>query len=397
MTKYCPLRKTMHLFEEDMNIMEMFCFNEFSEDVEFRKDPEWANASKGDILNDQDIIQLKYYITKTKDFEPSKQIIGDSCFLAARQHSYHPVKNYIESVQWDGVYRCDEWLINAAGCSDNEYVRMASSKFLIAAVARIYNPGCKFDHMLILEGSQGIGKSTLVENMAGSWFLDTNFDHRDKDLIDSMRGVMIVEISELGGMNKKDIDWLKSFLSKKVDRVRLPYAARSKDFKRKCVFVGTYNPSGNNMYLRDDTGNRRFWPVECIGEINIAYVRDNRAQLWAEALVRFRKSEDYYIQDNVALEILAGIHEERELEGPMYSTIKEWLKSQVNGEVEMNDIIQQGLKINMANRMPRDLLGVQTLIGITMKKLRWKKGTNQDRHKYFETEDSLTVKGEWDE
>jgi len=361
--------------------MDIFCFNEFSEDVEFLKHPEWGVANKGDILSDQDIIQIKYYITRTRDFEPSKQIIGDACFLAARNRSYHPVKRYIESVQWDGVPRCDSWLIESANCEDNCYVRMASSKFLIAAVARIYNPGCKFDYMLILEGSQGIGKSTLVEQMAGSWFLDTNFDHRDKDLIDSMRGVMIVEISELGGMNKKDVDWLKSFLSKKVDRVRLPYASRSKDFKRKCVFIGTYNPSGNNMYLRDDTGNRRFWPIECRGSINIEYIKENRAQLWAEALVRYNNGERYYIENKTALDILANIHQDRELEGPMHQTISEWLIGKHS--TTMNALIQEALHINMQTKMPKELLGVQTLVGITMRKLKWRKGSNEERHMYF--------------
>jgi len=385
MSKYCPLDKTMKIFIKDGSLADLFRFNEFSEDIEFRKKPCCTLSQEGDVLADQDITQLRYYVTATHSFEPPKQIIADACFLRSINYNYHPVKDYIESIKWDNIPRCDEWLIKTVNCEDNYYTRMASSKFLIACVSRIYNPGCKFDHMLILEGEQGIGKSTLVEELAGQWYLDTNFGHKDKDLIDSMRGVFIIEISELSGMNKKDVDWLKSFLSKKVDRVRLPYAARSKDFKRKCVFIGTYNPSGNNMYLRDDTGNRRFWPIECGSFIDISYLKNNKNQLWAEALIRYRNGEKYYIDNEKALNILSGLHGDRELESPTHIKIEEWINPGM-GEVCMNDIIEKCLKINTDGKLPKDLLSVQTIIGIIMRKLKWKKGTNENRDKYYPPE-----------
>lgn len=382
MTKQSPLSKTMGLLQNDTNLFDIFKFNEFSEDVEYTKTPEWdLGVIPGKSLDDQDLTQLRYYLGTIHDFEPARNIIGEACFLMAKRKSYHPIKKYIESVKWDNVKRIDTWLIDSINCDDNVYTRMASSKFLIAAVNRVYNPGCKFDHMLILEGPQGIGKSTLAEIMAGDWYLDTNFDHRDKDLIDSMRSSFIIEISELSGMNKKDVDWLKSFLSKKVDRIRLPYASRSKDFKRKSVFIGTYNPSGNNMYLRDDTGNRRFWPIECRESVNLAYLRANKAQLWAEAHHRYKLGEQYYIDDKVALMILANIHNDRELESPTHIMIREWLG--VRNQVAMNEIIQDCLKINMEGKRPKDLLSAQTTIGIIMRKLKWRKGCNENRHIYY--------------
>jgi len=390
MAKNLPLKKTIKIFSQDAYLSDVFMFNEFSEDVEFYQVPEWdSKVEVGKILEDRDIVDLRFYVSKVHDFEPQKNVMGDACYLSARLRSYHPVKDYIQAVKWDNMPRIDEWLYKTVGCEDNCYTRQVAAKFLIATVARIYNPGCKFDYMMILEGSQGIGKSTLVEELAGNWFLDTNFSHKDKDLIDSMRGVFMVEISELSGMNKKDVDWLKSFLSKKVDRVRLPYAARSKDFKRKCVFVGTYNPSGNNMYLRDDTGNRRFWPIECGERLNVAYVRENKGQLWAEALTRFKTGEKYHIEDPVALSILDEMHGERELESPTHNMIKRWLVGKPV-HVSMEDIITDCLKTDMIRKSPRELLSMATTIGIIMRKLKWRKGTNECRNIYYRPAEELT-------
>jgi putative DNA primase/helicase len=373
----------MAIFHENPQFSSLFGFNQFSENIEFLSQPEWDKSiQKGDMISDDDITGIRYYISDIHHYEPSKQIVGEACLLTSKRRSYHPVKNYIESVKWDGVSRIDSWLRQAVGCEDNVYTQMAGAKFLIAAVNRVYRPGCKFDHMLILEGGQGLGKSTLVEEMAGDWYLDTNFGHKDKDLIDGMRGAFLIEISELTGMNKKDVDWLKSFLTKKVDRVRLAYAARTKDFKRKSVFIGTYNPSGNNMYLRDDTGNRRFWPVECT-KVDLDYVRKNKAQLWAEAYARYKEGEVYYLTDPEAVEILTGMHSERELESPTHVKIRNWLEQKPRREVSMHELIEECLKINTDGRNPKEVLSVSTTVGIIMRKLRWTKGTNYYRHMYY--------------
>lgn len=382
MSSICHLKKTIGYLNEGEDLHGLFAYNEFTEDVEFLKSPIWnEKIKKGKMLDDDDLSEIRFYISTIHDYEPSKHIVAEACLLTSKFNTYHPVKEYIEKTNWDKVPRIDEWLIKSAKCEDNVYVRSASSKVLIAAVNRIYDPGCKFDHMLILEGRQRIGKSTLVEIMAIDWFLDTNFENRDKDLIDSFRGAMLIEISELSGMNKKEVDWLKGFLSRKVDRVRLPYASRSKDFKRKCIFIGTYNPSGNNMYLRDDTGNSRFWPIECKGNIDFEYLKKNRMQLWAEAYCRHKQGEKYYIHEPEALKILQGVHNEREFESPTYVKIKEWVR--FRGEVTMNVIIEECLKINMEKQLPKSLASISTTVGIIMRKLKWTKGTNDLKHTYY--------------
>lgn len=397
MAKNLIFKKTVEFMEADQQINAILAFNQFSEDIEFLRTPEWdPSIFAGKTLDDQDITQLRYYLSNIHNSEPARAVAGEACYIISKRHSYHPVKKHIEAAHWDNIQRIDEWLINSVHCEDNPYTRAVSAKFLIATVARVYNPGCKFDHMLILEGDQGIGKSTLVELLAGDWYLDTNFNNKDKDLIDSMRGALIIEISELTGMNKKDVDWLKSFLSKKVDRVRLPYAARSKDFQRKCVFVGTYNPSGNNMYLRDDTGNRRFWPVECNGMINFSYVKEYKNQLWAEALVRYKNKEKYFIYEPEVIEILNGMHRERELESPTYNTIREWLNDKT--EVSMREILEDCM--GMKGKSPSEQLSGAIIVGIIMKKLGWRKGINTKRDRYYLPNKTTTSKQEpiiWEE
>ncbi len=364
--------------------MNCFQYNSFSQEIEYREPPVWDKSiERGKAIDDEDITHLRSYFTTIHNFEPTKYIMAEACFIQSKKFKYHPIKNFIEKEKWDGTQRINEWMIKAFSCNNNKYINMVGAKFLIATVNRVYKPGCKFDHMMILEGAQGMGKSTAIEILADEWYVDTNFANKDKDLIDIMRGALIIEISELSGMNRKDVDWLKSFLTRKADKVRLAYAARAKTFYRNCVFVGTYNPSGDNKYLRDDTGNRRFWPIEC-RDVDIGYLNENKYQLWAEAYERYKQNERYYIDDPEALEILKSIHQERELEGPTYFEIKKYLEPRkMNKYVTMDEIIEEALGIKIKGKKPQELISTSTIIGIIMKKIGWIKGTNEDRNKYF--------------
>jgi len=382
-----PLEATVSAITDDHSFYDLLRLNLFSNDIEFTKEADWSNTIHADkCLEDEDLTAIRYYLSRTHGIEPSKQIVGEACYIVASRRSYHPIKQFIEQEEWDGVPRIDEWLIKASGCDDNKYTREVSAKFLIATVNRVYNPGCKFDHMVIFEGSQGLCKSTLVETIAGKFYLDTTFAHRDKDLVDAIRTSMIIEISELSGMDHKDVNWLKGFITRKVDRARLAYAMLTKDFKRKCVLVGTFNPSGNNTYLRDDTGNRRFWPIEC-KKIDIEYIKANRGQLWAEALSR--KDEKYYLDDPETLLILSSLHEDRELESLSFYKIRDWINKNPDKDyVLMYDIIESGLGINTHGKEPRELLSYQTMAGIMMRKLKWVKGSNNNRDKYYINEEA---------
>ena len=389
MTKYLPLNDTLKHFENDENLKDLVRFNEMTCNIEYRRTPTF-NSSKGegDPLLDEDFILIRYYLGKAHDVEPNRAIVGEACYVSSRAYSYHPIKSYIKKTKWDGVHRLDTWLISSCNTEDNIYVREVGAKMLIAGVARVFNPGCKFDHMTILEGSQGIGKSTLIEIMAGEWYLDTNFMHRDKDLIESLRGAWYIEIGEMTGFNKKDITWIKQFLSRKVDRVRLPYDRASRDLPRQCVFVGTLNPSGDNMYLGDDTGNRRFWPIECRGSVNFAWIKENRDQLWAEAYTRYKEGEKLYIDNANALEIMLDSHKDREVESPMLRVIRNYLVGKKY--ISIDDIMTNALSMDIKRTNYKELMGTTTVIGINMRKLGWFKGNNVERHMYFAPGYSLT-------
>lgn len=370
-------------FYIDTNLTNIFKYNEHSETVIFARQPDWNKRKcENTSIRDVDLQQLILYLSKIHDMDISDKLLIDACVNVALQNQYNPVKNFVTSEIWDGIKRLPEWLIKSTGCDDNIYTRLVAEKIMIATVKRIYEPGSKFDHMLILEGDQGIGKSTLVEIMAGEFYLDTTLENKDKDLIDSIRSAVWVEFSEMAGMDKHDVDWLRSFLSRKVDRVRLSYNRLTENFPRKSVFIGTINPSGNNMYLRDDTGNRRYWPIEC-RRIDLAYARTNRSQLWAEAYKKYLDGAKYWIdeEDVEAIRILRGLHADREIESPTTRRIRKFLIGK--NETCMDDLIGVGLGINMSAKSPSELLGIQITIGKIMRREKWRKGNNENRDKYY--------------
>ncbi len=371
-------------FRNSPELQDVFRYNQFINNIEFRRTPEWDNSIKEkDLLIDNHILIIKYYLSKIHDLELTNTEIGEACFILSQQYKHHPIKNYLESLKWDKKNRLEFWIVEGLGSENNTYIRDISKNILIAAINRIYHPGCKFDHMLILEGKQGIGKSTFIELLANHWHIDTTFENKDKEIVDIMIGSWFIEIGEMAGMNKKEIDWLKAFITRKEDKVRLAYAKRSQHFGRTCIFVGTRNQSGHNDYLRDDTGNRRFWPAEC-KKIDIKYIKDNRDQIWAEAYERYKNNEKYYITNSESLKILHMMHKEREVSSPMEIKIERWLRNLApdkQKEVDMSDILDNCLAYG--NKGHKDRQSAWSIIGRIMKKLRWVKGTNENRTKYY--------------
>jgi putative DNA primase/helicase len=220
-------------------------------------------------------------------FDPGKQHMQDALRLECLEHTYDPVREYLDGLKWDGKRRIDEWLMKHCGADDTPLNRAFGRKWLIAGVRRVREPGCKFDPMLVLEGRrQGQGKSSLLKILAGG---DENFSDAEiigadkKDQQESVQGVWIYEIAELEGMTKHDVTYVKLFLSKTHDRARPAYGHTRIDRARRCIFGGTTN---DDTYLRDPTGNRRIWPVKVhINLIDLDAVRRDRDQLWAEAAV----------------------------------------------------------------------------------------------------------------
>lgn len=218
---------------------------------------------------------------------------------AAKLDSYDPVRDYMDRLDWDGKPRLDGWLARHAGAEDTELGAALFSKWMISAVARTFNPGCQADYTLILEGAQGLRKSTFLRTLAGAeHFQDTIPDINGKDAKMACHGPLIIEFGELRNLTNKEVEHVKAFLTCRVDRYRPPYGREEVEKARRCVFAGSTNDS---VYLRDTTGNRRFWPVR-VGRINIKRARRDRDQLWAEAVHRYREGEQWHLNAELEAE-----------------------------------------------------------------------------------------------
>src|SRR5262245_7933537 len=254
---------------------------------------------------------------------------------AARINSFHPVREYLASLQWDGKPRIDRWLTTYGGAEDDKYTRAVGALFLIAAVRRVRKPACKFDEMMVLESPQGTDKSSALAVLAvdEDWFSDDvplNVD--SKRAIEMLRGRWIVEAAELSGMKKAEVEHLKAFLSRQIDRARMAYGRLPIEVPRQCVVAGTTNKT---EYLRDTTGNRRFWPV-LVRRFNLDALRRDRDQLWAEAAAREAKGESIRLPRE--LWPTAGQEQQRRLADDPYVALLDNHLGHLEGKTKAVDI-----------------------------------------------------------
>ncbi len=234
-------------------------------------------------------------------FDPGKEHVRDAVLELCALGSFDPLRDHLHGLPtWDGVPRLDSWLVRYLGAEDSPYLRAAGATWLVAAMARAFEPGTKFDHMLVLVGAQGRGKSSALNILAGEFFSDANFlDAQDtREVLEATEGAWIVECAELAGMRRKDVETLKHEITRREDRGRPAYARTVVSVKRRFVLAGTTN---SGRFLHDDTGNRRFWPVE-VGEIDLPGLQVDRDQLLAEALARYRSGEYQLFLTGDALE-----------------------------------------------------------------------------------------------
>lgn len=250
-----------------------------------------------------------------------------------RANTIHPIKAYIEGVEWDGQARLESVFIDYLGAEDSHYVRQATRKMLLAAVARIYSPGCKFDEMLVLVGPQGAGKSSLLAKLGRKWFSDSLRTFENKEAGEHLQAGWIFELGELSALKKAELEEVKAFLSKTEDKYRVAYDRIVTDFPRKCVFFGTTNTKD---FLQDATGNRRFWPVDLDPKrARFSHwthlTEDIVAQIWAEALHYYRSGEGL-ILDSEARKA-AEQQQQRHMEvDPREGIIQEWLDTPLEDE-----------------------------------------------------------------
>lgn len=262
-----------------------------------------------------------------------------SIVLAANGNAFHPVREYLEGLEWDGTTRAENLFRDYVGAPDDAYSRSVSRLMLVAAVTRIFEPGHKFDFAVILEGLQGKRKSTFIQTLGKSWFAELDGDFHDpKQMIELMQGAWIMEIPELSGFNRGDVRSIKAFISRQKDRARLAYARRAGQFPRQCIFIGSTN---DKEYLKDDTGGRRFWPMLCTaGEIDISGLEQNVDQIWSEALALYRAMRErqpygilpLFLAEDEARITAARLQESRRVESADDATagrIAEWLSQPI--------------------------------------------------------------------
>ena len=262
----------------------------------------WKQVKPG--WTDNDEARLKTEIARTYGglYAPTK--MNDALLSTASARAFHPVRDYFNNLlPWDGIERLDTLLVDTLGADDTPYVRAVTRKTFVAAHHRTFQPGCKFDHVLTLVGPQGVGKSTIFARMAGQWFSDslTITDMKDKTGAEKLLGNLIVELSELAGMRKAEAEPVKGFISRTEDKFRPAYGRVVQTFPRQCIIVGSTN--ADEGFLRDTTGNRRWWPVQVTGEGWLGKPHDldqhTIDQLWAEARARDHAGEDLFLTGEV--------------------------------------------------------------------------------------------------
>ncbi|UFH66580.1 virulence-associated E family protein [Clostridium cadaveris] len=299
-TEQGKLRSTISNFlliiENEPLLKGKIAYNEFSNRAVVVGQLPWRKKENKSDWNDTDDSGLREFIEKYYAISSTAKC-ADALALSFEKHSFHPIKDYIDSLMWDGEERIDKLFIDYLGAEDNNYVRTVTRKILVAAVARAFNPGCKFDNMPVLSGPQGIGKSTIIKKLGQEWYSDSLTTVSGKEAYEQLQGVWILEMGEMMATKKADIEATKHFLSKTEDIYRVAYGRRTSRFPRQCVFIGTTN---DREFLRDKTGNRRFWPIDVgMQERSKSVFNDLNKyeidQIWAEAYELYKNNEPLYL------------------------------------------------------------------------------------------------------
>ena len=325
------------ILSHDPKLVGRLALNEMEHNIVTLSSLPWDNSRGPRQWNDADDAALRYYLERTYGLS-GKDRIFDAVNVVAKQNAFHPVREYLDSCDWDSIPRVETLLVDYLGAEDNAYTRAVTRKALVAAVARIYRPGCKFDYMLTLRGRQGLGKSALIAKLGGKWFSDSFTTMQGKDAYEQVMGVWIMEVGELAGMRKAEAETIKLYISKQVDRFRPAYGRRMQEFPRQCIFIGTTNES---QFLRDTTGNRRFWVVDTPNDPKRDMWDDltpeTVALIWGEAVELYKAEEPLYLSKDLE-RIAREVQETYEEENPRAGIVADYLDRLLPEDWEDRDL-----------------------------------------------------------
>ena len=306
---------------------------------------------------DTDDTRIALWVSRSYGLEYGEAAVSSTVQLIGEENKRNPLLEWLDSIEWDGVNRLNSWIVEATDCEDNELNRKMGEKWLIQAIARAYRPGCKADCVLILAGAQGAGKSTLFRTLAtDEYFADTPLDIGSANSYSQIARAWIYEVAELDSVRRSANSATKAFLSAQEDNFRPAYGRHAITIKRHVVFAGTTNES---QFINDMTGSRRYWPIK-VNEVNLNWARENRDQLWAEAILAVKNGETWYLDKKT--------DEARHDSSKIYRQDDPWLEPISNflmlqrGYVTMTMVMEDGLKIERGRMNRRDEMRISEIL-----------------------------------
>lgn len=332
----------------------------------FSTDPAWTDAFafcelrrrvliRGNVIEDTEEAEVSRQLASTYGLHATTQVISEAIRWAAAKRRSHPVREWLASLEWDGVERVDRWLSTYCAAQDTPLVRAMGRAWLVQAVARAIEPGCKADAVLVLKGVQGCRKSTTCAVLGGAWYRDSDIDLGSKDKFAQLEGAWIYELGELDAMRKSDARALKAFVSSQQDSYRPPYGRNTQDVPRTTVFVGTTN---DDEFLVDPTGSRRYWVVE-VGACSPERLEADRDQLWAEAVHISKTGERWHLPADLDAERAAGAERYTPVDS-WESPILEWTRHE--SDFTLDDVWRKALGHERSNASRADDMRIATIL-----------------------------------
>jgi predicted P-loop ATPase len=325
-------------------------------------------------ITDADVVRVQKWVQENGIRRIGKEAVYDAIRLHADDRAYHPVRDYLSGLKWDGMPRLNTWLAGYMGTEATPYTSLIGRLFLIAMVARIFKPGCQADYMLVLEGSQGILKSSACKVLGGQWFSAAMPDLTvGKDAQQHLRGKWLLEVAEMHAMGRADTALLKSFITRTTEQYRPSYGRLEVHEPRQCLFIGTTN---KDTYLRDETGGRRFWPVKC-GTIDIDALARDRDQLFAEAVKLYQGAERWWPTRDEERDLMQPEQKDRYEVDAWEDSVETWLVAGKKTDVTVGEVAFGALQIKKENLGRAE----QNRIMAALERLGWARGkaTNSRR------------------